>query len=233
MWSHLYHFLSTNHLLNSTFFLALTTITVGTVALYIYRKQKRDEKKDAATIILTEIKKAAETLPGVKHRFQKSGLLDEDIFLVHEESWSKYKFLFVNLLSEGEWTAIDDFYKNCNLYDDAVELNNSYFSQDASHIRDGIYKYVYKEISEYYKANSSAESMLEKIPEDVSKQLINFRELYIKDALKQAFYRPAKPVNDANLALSNLNHDILLSSVGTKLNEIANPRPYFMRLISR
>lgn len=44
--------------LNSNFFIAIITIVVGSIAYRIYLKQQRDNKMDAAKIILQEIRRA-------------------------------------------------------------------------------------------------------------------------------------------------------------------------------
>jgi hypothetical protein len=106
-----------NPFLNSNFFIAIVTLAVGSIALFIYWKRRLDNKRDIASIILLEIKNAERLLKDEKEQFIKSN--EESIgteLLMPVESWSKNKYLFVRDLDRDEWDTITEFYKNCLLY---------------------------------------------------------------------------------------------------------------------
>jgi predicted negative regulator of RcsB-dependent stress response len=64
----------------SNFLLVLATVIVGLVALYVYWKQKVDQKKDAASIVLQEIRRASKKLQNAKEIIDKDGIIPETIF---------------------------------------------------------------------------------------------------------------------------------------------------------
>ena len=48
--------------LNSNFFIALTTLLVGSFAIFLYLKRKNDFKREAANILLMEIRNAEQMI---------------------------------------------------------------------------------------------------------------------------------------------------------------------------
>ena len=65
--------------LDSTLLNPITTLIVGFAAYFLYKKQKEDEKRDAANIILLEIESAERQLGVVKENIKKN-FLREDLF---------------------------------------------------------------------------------------------------------------------------------------------------------
>lgn len=228
--SSIYNFLVNNQLLNSSFFIAATTLTVGFVAYFLYKKQKRDEKKDAATILLAEIKNAAALLPGIKTRFNPNTGIEEGTVLLPSESWTKYKYLFVNDLKAEEWRAVDTFYKNCLAYDAALVEKLSYFAQNSRQIWVSIHQNYHDMLKDYFSQNPELEITQEnrgniiEIPLELADRISAFTDTYIANTSRLAGYNPSKPNLDAERALKEINDDLLLSSVGSRLEDIANPK---------
>lgn len=239
MWSTLYHFLTHNQFLNSNFFVGGTTLLVGYAAYFLYKRQKRDEKKDAATILLAEIRGATAILPGLASRFKQSKNLEEGLVLLPSESWSKYKYLFVNDLEAEEWRALDAFYANCLAYDCAVTEKQSYFAQNTGQIWVSIHKHYYEELHEYFENNPDLpvtltdRGKLVEIDPVIAERINAFTDTYIANSIQLAGYDPIKPTNDAERALTSLNQDLLLSSLGTRLQAISESRSMLSRLLKK
>ncbi len=91
---------------NSSFFIALTTFTVGALAFVLYKKQKRDVKRDAAKIILQEIRRAEDIISDYKqnggYQFAKK--------IIATNSWNKSLHLFVGDLDSDELDRISNLY---------------------------------------------------------------------------------------------------------------------------
>jgi hypothetical protein len=232
-----YNFLAHNQLLNSNLFIAAATLIVGFAAFFLYKKQKRDEKKDAATILLTELRAVSAILPGLKTRFKANvaNALEEGVFLMASESWSKYKYLFVNDLNGEEWRAVDTFYSKCQEYDRALSERQSYFSQNTGQIWVSIHKNYQEQLAEYLKEEPAiaitedARGKIFEIPSELAERISAFTDTYIANSYQLAGYEPGKSQNEVTRALESINDDLLLSSVGKRLNEIANPRIFRIR----
>ncbi len=213
--------------MDSSFFLALTTITVAAIALYIYKRQRKDELRDAATIILSEIKNSTGLLRGIKERFNPdpaSAVLENNIVL-EQESWSKYKFMFINLLEQEEWDAVNNFYKHTRLYDDAVRLNGSFFNANIRQTWVSLHSYYLNKLKSFTESDLSAKDISEELKKDVA----TFRDLYINNQYSVNYY-PLKPINDAKYALDNLNLELSTSSVFVRLRKLASKSGIFGNL---
>jgi len=104
--------------LNSNFFLALTTLVVGGFAIYLYLKQKEDKKRDAAKLILQEIRYAEQKIR--KYREVKSYKLYDK--LLPTNSWNDNIHLFIKELKETEIDLISDFYAKASYIDTLINI---------------------------------------------------------------------------------------------------------------
>jgi hypothetical protein len=209
--------LAENIFLNSTLLLTIVTAGVGSIALVIYRKQHGDEKRDAAQALYSEIVSAENKLKGIRERFfaSQAPVLEVSAILEHE-NWSKYKYLFVKDLTREEWDTVESFYSNCNAYDDAVRLNNSYFHEDTKHIFSALFGYYERKIKEFHSNNPE----IKQLPEAETNDISAFLDTYLTN-LMPIQYRPQKPVNDARISLVALDTSVSLSSAGQTLRKIS------------
>lgn len=69
--------------------IGLVTLIVGGVAIYLYTQQKKDYKRDAASIILMEIRHAEKIIDQLKQ-----GGSTEPV-LLPTNNWTKYNYLFI------------------------------------------------------------------------------------------------------------------------------------------
>lgn len=212
----------------------LSTIFVGLVALIVYYKQKIDNKKDAANILLLEIESAEKSLKPTRENLEKNGTLISEIFLMPNESWSKYKYLFVKDFTAEEWDTIADFYNYCKLYDDSVRLFNSFFEKNEEQIRVNLQKNAAEFSKEYTTKIISAKTINEK--NKLSTQLLDlaveYQKQYFDINTKRAdvfYYTPQKPITDATVYMKYLNTDLTLSTtIGTKLKRMSRSAFIYM-----
>ncbi len=206
---------------NSNFFIALITLLVGTAAFVIYKLQQRDTKRDAASIVLMEIKNAERNLKKIRANIDQNTLAP-DIFLMPSESWTKYKYLFVRDFDRDEWDAIAEFYNKCQLIDDDVKYNNAAFWADVEEIRSNKqriladYAYKYEEKIKLAKTDEKKSALTE----EFNKKTSNFDVLYM-GRQGDFGYAPNKPVNDARLHVQGLPTNLSQTAVGIKLKKMS------------
>lgn len=217
--------------LTRDFLSTAATLIVGSIALYLYGKQKFDEKRNAANIIYLELISASRVLKRAKEDLGKKGIPSEYALAypsMPSESWSKNKYLFVRNFEPKEWDSIEDFYKKCQLFDQAVEHNNSLFIKNEQEIRINLAKYLAEYLSknkvDMTKFNPTTFQFNDPITrrkwQSIVDGVTNFQSMLINSSTL-FIYKPQKPINDANLQLDNLDLDISESSIGNKLIKIS------------
>jgi len=108
--------------INSNLPSTLATILAAFVAFLVYRKQKADEKRDAAKIILQEIRRAEDIISDYKqmggYKFAKK--------IIATNSWSKNIHLFVGDLSNDELDRISNLYSTGEYLDILIKEISDY-----------------------------------------------------------------------------------------------------------
>lgn len=227
VWQHTVNFF------DSSFFLALTTLVIGFVALIVYRKQKIDKKKDAANIILLEIKDAEKHLLQAKETIIKQEFLPEAIFAMRASNWEKYSYLFVRDFTDEEWDLVNTFYEKCKLYDEALQYDNSFYRNNVEQARVNLHKVL----SEYTKTYIEELRIASKIMGDKEKKdaiqeaddkyhaLLNeFGDKFMTEVwgTDPYAYTPDKPFRDGRTIISTIKLDLSTSTIGIKLERIIN-----------
>lgn len=109
--------MSWDSFLNSNLPSTLATILAAFVAFWVYRKQKEDAKRDAAKIILQEIRRAEDIISDYKqngsYQFAKK--------IIATNSWSKNIHLFVGDLDNDELDKISDLYSTGEYLDSLIK----------------------------------------------------------------------------------------------------------------
>jgi len=96
--------------------LGLVTFVVGFLAIYIYIRQKKDKKRDAAKLILQEIRYAEQQIRNF--RIAQSYSLASK--LLPTNSWNDNIHLFVKDLKETEIDVINAFYSKATYIDSLI-----------------------------------------------------------------------------------------------------------------
>jgi hypothetical protein len=88
----------------------LATPIAGIVALVVYWMSKRNEKRNAATIVLMDIRHAEHVVQSILEK----GAVDTFVKkIIAENNWSKYKHLFASDFSQDEFLAFNRFFESC------------------------------------------------------------------------------------------------------------------------
>jgi hypothetical protein len=96
--------------LNSNLFQTIVIFVTGLAALIIYYLNKYNEKKDAARIIVNEIRIAEMAIQEIK----KVKIVSELSVILPQNTWQYKKHLFLNILDQDEINLINDFYYKCS-----------------------------------------------------------------------------------------------------------------------
>ncbi len=206
-------------LVDSNLFTGIVTLIAGAIAYYVYWRQKKDSKKDAANIILLEIQSAERVLVQVGESVREKTLPNK--FTMPTESWSKYKYLFVRDFDRDEWDAITEFYNGCKLYDEAVSYNKSLFQKNEEQIRVNMLKTPADYIREYVDQEPASDDAAETVRLEAAFAKANkFQTTYLS-RIASLFYSPQKPLTDAKTAFDSLNITMSQTSIGIKLKKLA------------
>jgi len=105
---------------DSNLFQTIIILIVGLFIFIIPIINKEDERKRAATILIMEIREIEEALDKLRESERS-----DDIYytapIIKENSWVKYKFMFVKLLDQDEYSLISKFYSTvCRIEEERV-----------------------------------------------------------------------------------------------------------------
>jgi|GEM_PF-988257 hypothetical protein len=107
--------------LYSPLFTSLVTFLSVISVIWVYKKQKTDEKIKAARIIWVEIVDAENLFDS----FKLNGInLTNNRQIISTNSWNTYKYIFAQDFDERGLKLIDNFYSQCELIN--KELNEAY-----------------------------------------------------------------------------------------------------------
>ena len=104
--------------LNSNLFQALIILLTGSVALIMYRITKYNEKKEAARIIINEIRTAEKAVQEIKNKRHVSELS----FILPSNTWQYKKHLFLHKLDEDELNLVNEFYYKCSYAEHYIQM---------------------------------------------------------------------------------------------------------------
>lgn len=91
---------------NSNFAQNLFVLLAGAAALYVYYLNKRAEKRNAARVVLMEIRNAEQLI----NRLRAERVIHITGSILPTNSWGKYNHLFADVLDQDELDMISDFY---------------------------------------------------------------------------------------------------------------------------
>ncbi len=214
---------------DSSFFVALVTLFVGTAAYILYRVQKRDRKREIANIILLEIQSAERKLKQIKKSLnQDPPTLPNDLRLLPSESWTSNNYLFIRDFDRDAWDSLTDFYAKCQLIDETIKFNNASFWGDVEQIRSNKQRLLADYSNEAAKKLKGTVEKVEEGDADLLKTFNdlteNFDQIYMSRQGRFG-YTPNKTVNDAKAYIEQLNLGISQSSVGLTLKRLADIKP--------
>lgn len=93
----------------------ILTIAVGTLALVTYILEKRNEKRNAAILIVSQIDELKEKISKIVEIISASQLNATEIYeildILDDNQWNKYKHLFVGKIDSKSIRIINEFYE--------------------------------------------------------------------------------------------------------------------------
>jgi len=196
--------MAANNFFNSNLFFATITFFVGSFALYVYTKQKIDSKKDAAKIIIQEIRRAEDIIADYKHT--KSYEFAKKIIAVN--SWTKNIHYFVNDFENDELDKISNLYSTGEYLDNQIQLISTITFNDSLEILKSQREAFLKKQLHRQEVNSSPISPAE-------------QSIMLEEVSKLSF-QMMPPVWQARLEdISNKVELIYLTNIVLKLRKIA------------
>lgn len=205
---------------NSQFFIAMITLAVGFTAWILYHKQNKDQKRDLANSILSEIEQAEKSVDRVRNYIRDTGNVEINIQIVRQNSWTSHKHLFSNDLDEDEWNEINNFYDNAELLNETLKRSNMVFEKNSDQIRNNMQEAV----AAFSKAAASLynEENKEETVRNFNEGLNLFNKFY-EDKNKEFTFSPVKYLNDANRILEDIRF-ISTSTAGEKLKKLSGKK---------
>lgn len=217
----------------------IVTVFVGGFIFIGYLWQRWNHRRDAANVILGEIRQAQAKLQRVQEyvaRFQEVnppgtevGLIPSEIKLLPVESWSQYKYLFARRIDQPTFNSISDFFDHAKAYDSAVDYNNGSFAKNEDSIRANIARMTMDTVTQNFDSlptdtdSKTYPARLEKKVQEIIDKVRATEVIFRKNG-SSLEYNPKKPVQDAQVELSILgNLDMSLAIL--KLKRITWTRP--------
>lgn len=110
---------------NSNFYFATITFLVGGYAFYVYAKQRRDEKINAATSLLLEIRNAESKVDILIDKLDK-GVTTDLPSILPVNNWQNYSHLFAKDFDPDELQLLNNFFSACMIIEDLVHRQNNF-----------------------------------------------------------------------------------------------------------
>lgn len=89
---------------------SVVTFLVGVIALLVYWLTKKNEKRNAATIIAMDVRHAEQVVLSILEKGAVDTLLKN---IITENNWNKYKHLFASDFSQDDFSAFNRFFDYC------------------------------------------------------------------------------------------------------------------------
>lgn len=212
------------------------TIVVAFTAWGLYLKQKRDQRKDAAGIILREIEQAERNLPAARRAMEQVQKLEvpEKCQVMPISSWKDLQYQLSRELPPDVMERIDEFYSNCKLLDEALSVLDAIFYKNESEVRVNQFRIIadilYKEVSEL-KPNPQNDPEVNEENNIISQKYSEQRKAIEQRLPTLTSYQANKPANDAEKYLQSVPSELSLSRVGQALRKAKSG--LFSRIFSR
>lgn len=201
----------------------LTALTAG----YLYWKQRRDRQKDAADIILREIRDAEDMLPTVKRIIEsaKENGVPEKIQIMKIGSWPELQHVLARRLPQDVMKTIGEFYTNCQLLDEALQTIDESFYKNANEARINQFRVVSGLLEEKVKAtrfNPDNDPKIAAANDEVEQQ-------YLREAADfkanwpapNVHYTPVRAASDAEKYFDLVPRNLSQTRVGDKLRRVS------------
>lgn len=111
---------------NSNFFVALTTLLTIGGGIYLYLRQKNENKQQIAILLINDIRNAQDAIQTVKDSLRNDSLIPE-IVVLPDNNWGKYSYLFSKDLDQDEMRSINKFFSYAERINYIITQANNMF----------------------------------------------------------------------------------------------------------
>lgn len=195
--------------LNSSSFSGIATLVTGLLVIVIYYIQKKNDKMQAARVLLTEIRIAEERIGQIREKID-SKIFNDFPPVFPTKSWKSYSHLFISDFDQDELRLINLFYDYGELIEDYAKRNNEYFwitTQERAKVQVHEIANIIRDKSEEQK--------------DSDKEISQKRDNLIKKMdLHNTTYFPVWTIDQIRAYLSKIQ-TVTVSSCGAKLKKLA------------
>ncbi|MCW1888358.1 MAG: hypothetical protein KIH67_002280 [Candidatus Moranbacteria bacterium] len=199
-------------LVSSAAFSSFITLLVGSIAIFLYLKQKSDAKVQAARVILLEIRTAEDRIRLIKEMIKNQS--SDDLPLVFTtKSWKVYSHLFVSDFDSDELKLINSFYDYGDLIEEFGKKDNNFFWVNTEEKAKVLQQIIGQVIEGYYEEGADIQNFEEKIV----KKLNFIRKGFDSYGFT---YSPQRTVGEMQNYLEKIDY-ITTSTCGAKLKKIA------------
>jgi len=185
------------------------TLVTGGFAIAIYLCQKKDNKIQAARVLLTEVRIAEEKIDQTRDILETNQIADLPT-IFPSKNWKNYSHLFISDLDQDELKLINTFYDYGEIIEDIAIRNNNFFWITTEERA----KITVNEVAKL--ANEVVNNA--KNEDEVTLNMSTFENILDRHNLP---YVPSKTKSEIKKYLSKIPK-ITTSSCGVKLKKIAN-----------
>jgi hypothetical protein len=131
-----------------------------------------------------------------------------------------------------QWSALDSFFSDVGKYDKAIEINDSYFDSNSKEVWVNLHKHYLKTLENYELPDPILNPQEpEPLSREISARIQYFTNLYVNNVVNHAAYLPRRGINMAKDALTNIDPNILVSTAGERLSQLATSKPRTLKLL--
>ena len=148
-------------------------ILVGGIALLVYVLQKRDVKKNAATLVVTQIESLKEKIANIVEIISNNQLnatsIYETLDILDDNQWNKYKHLFVGDIDANSLRIIDSFYEDVALIREqlilAKKIQQNVFFNNQQLLANDCNCYLMQGLEQKFNdSNTNLKELIESVP---------------------------------------------------------------------
>lgn len=206
-------------LLNTNFFSGLSTILTIGGAIYLFFRQKKEHKQEIAALLLNDIRNANNALQVVRDLFNGPGRNIPDITILPDNNWKKYSYLFSKDFDEDELDEINNYFINTERCSYLVQQHSNLFLQ-----------HIFTRMNAMQNANINL--LVSNSEDDAKFKISEFDQKFANPNISSSPYDPIGFYTNLEKYLPEIPN-ILTSSVGIKLKEMAYPKKRTLFLLKK
>lgn len=189
-------------------FSGLATLVTGVTAIGIYLFQKKDTKKQAARVLLTEIRIAEDRIDQIRDKIMNNSTNDMPL-VFPSENWNKYNSLFISDFDQDELKSLNVFYAYGEIIEDFARRNNNYFWITTEERAKVTVQMIAKHVNDSFEVTNPDENIIKR-RDFISRGMDMYNQIYA----------PTKTLDSIKDYLPKIPK-ITTSSCGIKLKKIA------------